>query len=490
MRRRIPRRIAAALVVLAACGLAVLPAGPAAAHSYLLSSDPADGATLAAAPHVLHLRFSESVELAATAVDIVDGGGQHHAPLSLRIARAADETAEAATQADTELPSEIVATLPDLAPDSYRISWRTVSSDDLHATSGVLVFGIGQAITASGWHENAPGATEAALRWLLFLGIAGAAGALLLTRLIARAARAASSDRRYEALAAALRVGAAAALVALVADVALLVEQLIASGVSLRRVATGGYGQHWLLRTAGLLVVFVNLAMARRARAFAGGGRPRTAIAWLGAAVAIVGNATLGHSGASGSPTRVVADAFHVFAVAVWAGTVLTAALVCLATRRRDVITAALRRFGVPATMCVAVMVVTGVYLASDVVGSVDAALLTWYGRALLLKVALVAVALAFGGVNHRRLRREGSGSAGRRVRVAVVREAVALGLVFAAAAVLLSGQPATEPQLVSVAAAKVVPLLSERVGDVQESLAIRPNVPGRNVVLVQTLDT
>jgi hypothetical protein len=73
---------------------------------------------------------------------------------------------------------------------------------------------------------------------------------------------------------------------------------------------------------------------------------------------------------------------------------------------------------------------------------------------------------------------------------VAVVREAVALALVFAAAAVLLSGQPANEPQLVSVAAAEVVPLLSARVGDLQESMSIRPNVPGNSVVLVQTLDT
>jgi copper transport protein len=73
---------------------------------------------------------------------------------------------------------------------------------------------------------------------------------------------------------------------------------------------------------------------------------------------------------------------------------------------------------------------------------------------------------------------------------VAVVREAVALALVFAAAAVLLSGQPATEPQLVNVADVQVVPLLSARVGDLQETMAIRPNVPGRSVLLVQTLDT
>ena len=51
-------------------------------------------------------------------------------------------------------------------------------------------------------------------------------------------------------------------------------------------------------------------------------------------------------------------------------------------------------------------MVVTGVYLSSEVVGSVDAAISTIYGRTLLLKVALAAVAGALALVNTVRLRR------------------------------------------------------------------------------------
>ena len=45
---------------------------------------------------------------------------------------------------DTEEPVEVVATLPTLQRSSYRVSWETLSSDDLHRTSGVLVFGVGR----------------------------------------------------------------------------------------------------------------------------------------------------------------------------------------------------------------------------------------------------------------------------------------------------------------------------------------------------------
>ena len=67
-----------------------------------------------------------------------------------------------------------------------------------------------------------------------------------------------------------------------------------------------------------------------------------------------------------------------------------------------------LRAFGPPAAGCVGVMVVTGVYLSSEVIGSVDAALFTTYGRTLLLKVTLAVVAGSLALVNTLRLHRRG----------------------------------------------------------------------------------
>ncbi|MDT4906823.1 MAG: copper transport protein, partial [Pseudonocardiales bacterium] len=132
-----PRRVRLAVAVLAmSAGLVVLsPSSPASAHAFLTDSNPADGAVLAAAPGTLRLQFSESVVIAATRIDIVDSGGHHYKPTALRLVHTGSGDS-------TEEPAQIVGDLPALARSAYRVSWETLSSDDLHRTSGLLVFGV------------------------------------------------------------------------------------------------------------------------------------------------------------------------------------------------------------------------------------------------------------------------------------------------------------------------------------------------------------
>ena len=178
------------------------------AHAFLARSNPADGQVLAAAPAQLRLGFSESVVLAATQIDVVDGSGRHITPSGLTLAAQGDQdAADANAGQDTEEPVEVVAALPTLGRGSYRISWETLSSDDLHRTSGVLVFGVGQTVTAGGLDQPAPPPLEAGLRWLVLLGLSGALGGALAGSLLRRggegaphppgAVRAASLARRW-----------------------------------------------------------------------------------------------------------------------------------------------------------------------------------------------------------------------------------------------------------------------------------------------------
>jgi len=157
-------RLRRLVLVLAAVGAMAL-AGPvpaAQAHAFLASSTPADGQVLTTAPDVLRLDFSESVVLSATRIDLVDGAGGHFAPTALDLVSAEE-------RGGTESPVQVVATLPALDHGTYRVSWETLSSDDLHATSGVLVFGVDEAVVAGGLVEPTPPPTEAGLRWLVLL---------------------------------------------------------------------------------------------------------------------------------------------------------------------------------------------------------------------------------------------------------------------------------------------------------------------------------
>ena len=116
-------RLAAALLLLAL----VVPAS-ADAHAFLVSSTPASGVSLARAPRVVTLRFTEPVSPALTRVQIFDGRGTPRAGARVSAGRTANE---------------LRVSLPPLATGAYRIAYSTVSQDDLHATRGAIVFGAG-----------------------------------------------------------------------------------------------------------------------------------------------------------------------------------------------------------------------------------------------------------------------------------------------------------------------------------------------------------
>ncbi|HEY3716856.1 MAG TPA: copper resistance protein CopC [Jatrophihabitantaceae bacterium] len=465
--------LAAAIVAL----LMVLPATPASAHAFLSDSNPADGSSLATAPDALRLAFSESVVISATHIDVVDSDGTHYPVSNVHLV--------GAESGSTEDPVQVVATLPTLPHSAYRVSWQTLSSDDLHRTSGLLVFGIGRPVTAAGQREPAPRLDESSLRWLLFLCLSFSLGGLLAVRLLRRSGADDAAGRRCARLSA---FGAAAGALC---AVALLVDQYAASGSSVVNLLRGSYGARWLVREIGFGLLVAAALLAYRA------SRPkvvRIAVTVGGAACACIGSALLGHSGAGRAvaSTRVAADGAHLAAAATWAGALLVLVAVGFPLWRKgkvpsDDVRAVLRRFGVYAAACVSIIVVTGVYLASDVVGSVDAALLTTYGRTLLIKVAVVTAAGGLGLLNHRRLRRRRP--TGVPVRT-VAAEAIAAALVLGLAALLTSGQPAREPQFVASPRPATVPVLTAAVDDLQQALAIRPNRPGRNVVTVSVFDT
>ena len=107
-------RLAAAAAVLI-FPLAVL------AHAKLLSTSPAAGAELAAAPKVLTLDFNESVQLAVLKVS--SAGKEVPVPY--------DSGASA---------SHVAVPLPALAPGSYQVRWSALTVDDGHVVKGVFSF--------------------------------------------------------------------------------------------------------------------------------------------------------------------------------------------------------------------------------------------------------------------------------------------------------------------------------------------------------------
>jgi copper transport protein len=137
---------------------------------------------------------------------------------------------------------------------------------------------------------------------------------------------------------------------------------------------------------------------------------------------------------------------------------------------------------------------VTGLLLAGRRIATPDALLGSVYGRVLLVKVAIVAVALSLGLVNTvllhpevvppwRRSRRD------RRLgHLTVAVEAVAIVILLAASAVLAAAPPATGPRWQPVV--RSAGLASGQADDLVETLRVQPNRVGDNFLTLAVFDT
>ena len=436
--------------------------GPADAHAYLDHSNPADGATVAEAPDTLRLAFSEHVVLSASDLRLVDAGDRPVPLTHVRLLSAEPE--------DTEAPSQIVADLPPLPTGSYRLIWSTLSSDDLHRTSGVLAFGVRTAVTGGGVDEATPDLWETATGAALLGGIALLLGAPLALRTLRTAPAARQRIRR-----AAVLGGHAAILAALVGPV----REVVGGDPAV--LLAGGYAGRWAVRTLGIVLLVHGVRRDGRSAALVGG-----------AILTATGETLLGHAMAqtAGDLLRIPLTAVHLLAALGWTGAVAGIAI-GLGRRPWETLTvselrAPLRAFAVPAASGLAVAVVSGVWLASDVVVSADAAVTTSYGRTLLVKLAVVGAVCGLALVNHRRLRERGALAVPHR---SIRTEAALVGGLLAVTALLLAGQPATEPQLADAGPAPSEGQLTRQVGDLEETLSVRPNRAGPAVVLVDVFD-
>lgn len=114
----------AAVLSLLALALALMAPAVATAHAELLSTDPADGATVEGSPTEISATFNEALSAEGSGLSLRDAAGQ-------RIA---------VGDVDPDDEERLVITdVPDLAPGEYEARW-TARSDDGHLERGTWTF--------------------------------------------------------------------------------------------------------------------------------------------------------------------------------------------------------------------------------------------------------------------------------------------------------------------------------------------------------------
>lgn len=491
------RRAVAALVALPI--LLWLGAGTASAHAILESVDPADGSTLASAPSIVRLLFSEPVDPSLATIGLLDAAGR--------------AVSGVVVSADPSDPAALEVSLPALSPSAYRVAWRVVDEQDFHVTTGTVVFGVGAPAPPPA-AEQVAGANlpEVGLRWLALALLAAACGGLLLLVVVLRL------PARFEGPALALRrrllrVATAASGAAIVANGGLFLLQANgAGGTGIDPAALLGttFGTAWAIEESVLTVLFVVLVRAMRRRP---AGAPSLRVALVGGLLfglagvqALTGHVATGP--AQETPIRWIALTAHLVAMLAWVGGLAALAIgvgPLLRGPRADtgLARAVLGRFWLVAAPALAVLAVTGLYLGGQLVASADALLLTAYGQALLVKTGLALAAVMLGGLNAAALHPGLSARLGRaapftlrlvpskaRLRGVVAAEAGAALAVVLAAAFMSASPPARGPRFDPVPAVVAQEPVAARADDLMVTLAIRPDRPGPNFADIGVLDT
>jgi len=114
-------------LLLSIAAVACVAAAPAMAHAFLDHALPAVGSTVHEAPRSVRLWFTEQIEPAFSRVSVLDASG--------KAVDAGD------SHVDPSDASILAASLPVLAPGTYRVKWRVVSVDT-HVSEGDYTFDI------------------------------------------------------------------------------------------------------------------------------------------------------------------------------------------------------------------------------------------------------------------------------------------------------------------------------------------------------------
>lgn len=396
-------RIAGLAAILVLVAVLAGPAPLASAHAALLSTDPENGARLDSPIDYVTFTFDE--------------------PVRPRIFTLVDERGDR-SEPEPEVDGDDVIVPVDTDEGGwYALSWSVVS-DDGHPISGAITFRVGEG-AAEAPADLARSATDGAVsdssdlllsigEGMALLGLMVAAGAAFLrSRVLAGDVQ---QVRRVALVAAG--VGLLGAVVAVVAS---YVEDLV---------VWPGTASDFAIGAASVVVM-----------GWAASRRDDQRMASMATIVGLLGLATValgGHVAGDGRAVTRIALVAHLLAATVWLGATPALAVALRSGAGWDDV----KRFSRSATVTTAVVAVGGALAAWMLADGVSSFTGTTWGRLLIAKVALVAAAVAIGGLNRRWVARREHQP---RVRQLVSAEAALLVAILILTAALARSSPNAE---------------------------------------------
>ena len=400
------------------------------AHASLKAESPGFQQELAVAPRAVHLSFDQFVQFPS--IEVFNPSGRQFAGTAVAHGL------------------NVVVALRKLPAGAYTVRWHVLSADG-HVVSGVWTFGVRvkappptEAYGASG-----PTRTEHVVRWLYFLSFAVLIGSLGFRLVCLREPVPPEVGRRLFALS---LIGVIGVIEVGILAFCLRTEDVLQLPFTkylygdLTPIAQGTrFGQAYIIMTLGFAFVAALVYLAWLLE-----WRSLLVAALLLSLCLLSGLSLSGHDAVDPGSSKAteLADWVHISAASLWLGGLLSLAIAVWPVSpavRRD----AFLRFSRFATVLVTLVLVAGTYLALVRVPHLRDLWTQSYGIVLLVKISLVATAVAWGAVHHfyvrPRLATAGDGTLAR-VGRSLVGESLIGVAVLLAAAVLVDSKPPPRP--------------------------------------------
>jgi len=393
------------------------------AHATLLKTSPGFRERLQSSPRTVSLSFDQYIKALPQSIQLYSSRG------GVGPVRTAEKG------------RVLEAFVPHLGKGPYTVRWHALSGDG-HVVSGVFTFGVRARapLPTEAFGSSGPTRTEDVVRWLYFLSLALLVGGLGFRLLVARR----PLPQRFYVL---TGIGAIATLNIGITGFLLRAEDALQLPFGrllygdLTPIVRTRFGDAFIVMTLGFALVTALLFLAWLTE--------REVLLWPAFLLGLgfmSGLSLSGHSAADvGSSWKSeLADWAHLSAASLWIGGLVQLTAVVwplLPDARRSTFLA----FSRVATVCVGVLLLAGVYLSILRLPHVNDLWSSGYGRVLLVKIGLVALAFAWGGL-HKLVAVPAVERAGvlPRLRASLVGESMVGMSVLLVAAILVNSKPPT----------------------------------------------
>jgi copper transport protein len=419
------------LTVLVVASTALVLPEYAFAHAQLEQTSPGFRQRLQSSPLIVSLRFDQYVKALPGSIRVYSSKG------SVGVTRVRSKGLL------------VEASLPELPKGPYTVRWHALSGDG-HVVSGVFTFGVRARapLPTEAFGSSGPTRGEHVVRWLYFLSLALVIGGLGLRLLVLRSPLPPRAEKRFFLVTgvgavATLNVGIAAFLMRAEDALQLPFGRLLYG--DLTPIARTRFGTAFIAMTLGFALVAALLFLAWLS--------DRAVLLWPAFLIGLAfmsGLSLSGHSAAdAGSSWKSeLADWVHLSAACIWIGGLVQLSLVVwplMPEARR----AAFLGFSRLATACIGLLLLAGVYLSILRLPQLSDLWSTHYGHVLLVKIGLVSLALAWGGL-HKLIAvpavARGNARLIGRLQRSLVGESMVGMAVLLAAAVLVDAEPPSRP--------------------------------------------